>query len=260
MDTKKLYSKKMLHTYRIFSIIGLIISVINVFFDIKEEFPLSPYFPFFLTAETFFNFIQNVICSFTFIVLIFKPQKFEYISIMSFLYTIQIIVLEDNSNNIMGLFMYLLGISSFLIRGFFKKNRKLKYILSAILYLLLCTAKLRFGYYIFIHYLIQTLGFSLVFAITLFFILEYFNQQVKKVDNQNTQQNILDLSQFPELTDRDKLWIHKVQSDAKYETIAKESNVSLGTMKNRMHQIFKIIDVPDRISFLSVYGGYTIKD
>lgn len=70
----------------------------------------------------------------------------------------------------------------------------------------------------------------------------------------------MDLSQFPELTDRDKLWIHKVQSDAKYETIAKESNVSLGTMKNRMHQIFKIIDVPDRISFLSVYGGYTIKD
>lgn len=260
MDTKKLYSKKMLHTYRIFSMFGLIISIITVFFDIKNEYPLSHYFPFFLTSENFFTFAQNVICFFIFLVLVFKPQKFEYISIISFLYTIQIIVLEDNSNNIMGLFMYLLGISSFLIRGFFKKNMKLKFTLAIIIYFLLCTTKLRFGYYIFINYLIQTFGYSLVFAITLFFIFEYNNQQIKKTENQNTQQNILDLSQFPELTDRDKLWIHKVQSDAKYETIAKESNVSLGTMKNRMHQIFKIIDVPDRISFLSVYGGYTIKD
>lgn len=260
MDTKKLYSKKMLHTYRIFSIVGLIISLITIFFDIKDEYPLSKFFPFFLTIENFFGVIQNIICAIMFIILIIKPQKFEYISVMSFTYTVQIIAFEDSSTNIMGMFMYILGISSFLIRGFFKKNKKLKYIIFIILYFLLCTTKIRFGYYVFIDYLIQTLGYSLVFAIILFFILEYFNQQIKKADNQITQQNILDLSQFPELTARDKLWIHKVQSDAKYETIAKESNVSLGTMKNRMHQIFKIIDVPDRISFLAVYGGYTIKD
>lgn len=259
MDTKKVYSKKMLQTYRIFSIVGLLIElfcIINIF---GEEYPLTPYYPFLLTAERFFSLLQDIIAFFLFIFLIIKPHKFEYFSFMSFAYAIGIITSSNGYQiNIMGFFMYLLGVSCLLFRGFYIKKSKLKVIITIAFYFLLTVTQIRFSVFLFLDYLLHSVGYGLVFSITFFFFTEYAKQ--KNIKKDETVTKILDLSQFPELTDRDKLWLHKVQSDAKYETIAKESNVSLGTMKNRMHQIFKIIDVPDRISFLSIYGGYTIKD
>lgn len=259
MDTKKVYSKKMLQTYRIFSIIGLLIElfcIINIF---KEEYPLTPYFPFFLTTERFIVLLLDMLCFFLFIVLIFKPHKFEFISLMSFSYAIGILACSiEYEVNIMSFFMYILGVSCLLFRGFYNKKTKFKVIITVVFYFALLTTQIRFSLYLFFEYILAVFGYGLVFAISLFFLIEHFNQ--KKGSQTVAENKILDLSQYPDLSERDKLWLHKVQSDAKYETIAKESNVSLGTMKNRMHQIFKIIDVPDRISFLSIYGGYTIKD
>ena len=47
--------------------------------------------------------------------------------------------------------------------------------------------------------------------------------------------------------------------EKKYEEIAAASGVTVGTLKNRMHQIFNIVGITDRIALLATYGGYEVK-
>ena len=68
-----------------------------------------------------------------------------------------------------------------------------------------------------------------------------------------------DLSQYPGLTTRDKEWLRDILKEKRYEEIATASGVTVGTLKNRMHQIFNIVGVEDRISLLATYGGYEVK-
>lgn len=70
-----------------------------------------------------------------------------------------------------------------------------------------------------------------------------------------TSDKILDLSAFPDLTIRDTEWIELILKETKYETIARKYNLSEGTVKNNFARIFKILNVSDRIHFMSVYGG-----
>ena len=46
---------------------------------------------------------------------------------------------------------------------------------------------------------------------------------------------------------------------SKYEEIAGDSGITVGTLKNRMHQIFNIVGIEDRIQLLATYGGYEVK-
>ena len=66
---------------------------------------------------------------------------------------------------------------------------------------------------------------------------------------------VIDISTFPDLTIRDAEWIELILRETKYETIARKYNLSEGTVKNNFARIFRILNVSDRIHFLSVYGG-----
>lgn len=57
------------------------------------------------------------------------------------------------------------------------------------------------------------------------------------------------------MTIRDAEWIELILRETKYETIARKYNLSEGTVKNNFARIFRILNVSDRIHFLSVYGG-----
>ena len=70
---------------------------------------------------------------------------------------------------------------------------------------------------------------------------------------------VWDLSQYSGLTSRDKEWLKQILEEKRYEEIAKDSDVTVGTLKNRMHQIFSIVGITDRISLLATYGGYEVK-
>jgi DNA-binding CsgD family transcriptional regulator len=70
---------------------------------------------------------------------------------------------------------------------------------------------------------------------------------------------VWDLSQYPELTKRDKEWLKQILEEKRYEEIAADSGITVGTLKNRMHQIFNIVGIDDRISLLATYSGYEVK-
>jgi len=69
----------------------------------------------------------------------------------------------------------------------------------------------------------------------------------------------LDLSEYPDLTERDKEWIELALSQEKYDSIARRYNLSPNYAKKRKRVIFKILEVPDRLSVISEYSGYIVK-
>lgn len=70
---------------------------------------------------------------------------------------------------------------------------------------------------------------------------------------------VLDLTLFPDLTQRDREWIEMALSQEKYDTIARQYNLSPNYVKNRMRIIFKILEVPDRLALIAKYSGYDVK-
>ena len=105
-----------------------------------------------------------------------------------------------------------------------------------------------------INSLIVAVGYGLVYLVTIFFITNFLRLvYVRK------NARVWDLSQFQELTLRDKEWLKQILEEKKYEDIAKEYGITVGTLKNRMHQIFNIVGINDRISLLATYSGYEVK-
>ena len=99
-----------------------------------------------------------------------------------------------------------------------------------------------------------TLGYGLTCLAAIFFTVNFL-----KIICESKTARILDLSQYPELTLRDKEWLRDIIEEKKYEDIARDSGITIGTLKNRMHQIFLVIGVEDRIQLLATYGGYEVK-
>ena len=189
-----------------------------------------------------------------FIILLFIPEKFELLTIVSFIYSFKIIAVETVADNPLGLLLYLLGNACLLYKGCFKKHTTFKVISSIALYVILVSLSLRFGVLYFINSFVITLGYGLAFLATIFFVVNFL-----KIVHVTRTARVWDLSQYPDLTKRDKEWIKQIMDEKRYDEIARDSGITVGTLKNRMHQIFAIIGIEDRISMLATYGGYEIK-
>ncbi len=150
--------------------------------------------------------------------------------------------------------MYVLTCAILFSRGFFRKKRLFKTVCAVILFFIIFSTELRFGIADFVKSLFYVAEYSFIIALIILFYYLYLRNQGK-----SPIEKILDLSLFPDLTDRDKEWIELILKETKYSTIANQYNVTEGTVKNRMRIIFKILDVSDRIGFIATYGGFEIK-
>ena len=175
-------------------------------------------------------------------------------SLVTFIYSFKIIAFETVVDNPIGLLLYMLGVSCLLYRGFYQKHCHIKTYITLLLFLGLLSLSLRFGLLCFINSLVITLGYGLTFLAAIFFTVNFL-----KIIYESKTARILDLSQYPELTLRDKEWLRDIIEEKKYEDIARDSGITIGTLKNRMHQIFLVIGVEDRIQLLATYGGYEVK-
>lgn len=258
MEEKSKYSKTSLNLIRFFCIIGIIVEILCVL----RLFMRSNYTLGIDEITNAADFFLSDLClciidcaSFlVFIILLFVPAKFELFAIVAFIYSFKIIAIETVEENPVGLLIYLLGISCLLYKGFYKKHSHLKILLGIIWYFIMVCFSLRFGLLCFINSLVVTLGYTLCFLATVFFVVNFL-----KIIYVKRTARVWDLSQYPELTERDKEWLRDILDEKRYEEIAKNSDITVGTLKNRMHQIFNIIGVEDRISLLATYGGYDVK-
>ncbi len=239
-----LFSKHMALIYRSISVAAaVLIAGITAYYMILGDYSLMDY-------RLYINAFALAFVIFT----IAWPVKIEFLATVTLVYAVEILITTPLRENLMGFMMYVLTCAILFSRGFFRKNRMMKIILSIIIFFGLFATQLRFGADVFVESIFVLAEYAfVVFLIILFYYLYLRNQGKSPIEKE------LDLSLFPELTERDKEWIELILQETKYSTIASQYKITEGAVKNRMRLIFKTLDVSDRIGFMATYGGFTIK-
>lgn len=206
-------------------------------------------------ASTSFRVVSgillNVVSIVFYAIIFFNQRALKYYSIVCFAHSAHMLFFEPE--NLLGVFTFILGIVILIDAKFFKKRAAPKILSITTLYFSLVLTELRFGINEFISYAMHKIGLGIMGIVIFTLLFRYIEQNYipKKY-------NTLDLTKFPDLTQRDKEWIIKVLENTKYDTIAREYNLNLGTVKNHFRKLYKILEVDDRQGFLTEYAGATV--
>lgn len=185
-----------------------------------------------------------------------RPERLAPLATLSFLYA-ALINFDSVTSNIMDLLMMFLGVESLRKMGIFKKHGRIRKIAIWTAYLLVRLYTLRFGFDEFLLGNTFHLG-ALGVVLFIKYIIELPTQTIvveKPVYIELNEPLVLDLTQFPTFRDEDKNLIAKVLTGEKYDAIAREYNISTGTLKNKMHALLKEMHIADRTMLLAQYGG-----
>lgn len=196
--------------------------------------------------------IENFLAIFFFILLIIFPYKLEFLAIISFMYSFSCFI--SDMNNPISVLMYFLGNIVLYIRGFFFTNKKLKFIISSIVYVLLLVSEIHFGLSVFYICLFNKLGYTLVLALICFLLLSYKNG----TNSNNEARKRLNLAEYPLLVSNDIPLLQNVLQNKQYKEIAMIVHRSEGTIRNRLNKIYDVLGVMDRKGFIMTYFGYDI--
>ena len=248
MESNKLFTKSFKNFIRFVSLFALSV----VIFRVIELFVFNCTFYNHSDKNCFISdtamFFIYLIDAFVLILLIFTPTKFILFGIISIIHSITILI--DQTENNIGILLFYTGILVLALTGFFQKKGKIKTIIFTLLFQILIFSEIRFGK--------QSFLLSIYSKLIIFFIINlilFFSVQLCLDKLILTYNKVIDISTFPDLTIRDAEWIELILRETKYETIARKYNLSEGTVKNNFAKIFRILNVSDRIHFLSVYGG-----
>lgn len=244
MKVKPYYSSKTKRIFRLISISAIVILLLATIHGVVSKG--------FSNKKDVFWFVLNCANICLACILFIFPTKIELIAIGAFLYSFVILLFEPE--NAMGEMMYFLAVMFLYARGFYIRHKKVKNIITIIVFACLVLSELRFGFDVFLRAVIETWGFSLVLGIIVFFSNAYFSNLFET----RLDMHKLDLQKYPGLKPRDALWLTKILNGEKYDSIAVEENLSSGTVKNRLKYIFEILGVGDRRGFLARYYGYEI--
>lgn len=198
------------------------------------------------------NIIFNGSSCILLLAFLFFPSHIEIFSFISGFYSIVIFTVDPE--NPMCVFLYFICISILYARGSYNKNRKTKNAITIIVFLLLWISQIRFGTEIFIASSLEIIAYSFSCICILFF----FNFYIKDKVSFSNKEKILDLSKFEGLKKRDAQWLVSIKNKEKYQSIAIESQMTPGAVKNRLRLIYKILNVGDKTGFLNKYSDFKI--
>lgn len=249
LGDSSLYSTKIQKGIKLISLFAFILLLISNFVKIysiiKNNYSdqLS-----FLVIVIIINFLLCNIC----VVLLFFPSKLELISICSILYS-YIIVWEEAENPV-SIFLFILGIVLLLFRGFFNRGKKVKLILTIGSFILYFVIPLRLGLYIFVQLTLYKIGVVFVAALIFLFLFYYIQAYI----NKKQALKMLNIAKYSNLNVRDSEWLILLQQNKIYKEIASISNLKEGSVRNRFQIIFETLEVGDKTGFLNKYGEYQI--
>ena len=243
----KLYSKGVRLIFRIIALgMAVAMLVANIWIFVTKGFPNMEDFKINVSV------IVNTVFIFGFVAAFFFPSKLEIFSLLAFLYSANVFILEPKS--LIGVPMYFLGAATLYVRGFFKKSPKIKVSVTIAVYLLLILSEVRFGWEVFVDLFLEKMGYTFVLGAITFFL------QIRSFDLIELEKNEkkLDLGKYPELNARDAEWLRMIQKNEKYTSIAVDYKMAIGSVKNRIKFIFDTIGVGDKQCFLEDYGDCEI--
>jgi glucan phosphoethanolaminetransferase (alkaline phosphatase superfamily) len=207
-----------------------------------------------LPDAVFSPFMGIIFCSITILVLaviIVFPLKFGLYAILCSFWGLAHLIDRGSSS---GTLMYMLGITFAFHSGFFKKYHVIKIIIAIVFPICALLSQIRFGVDQVTIVFLNLLAVVLIFGLSLLLFLPDI-RKLRKNTVQNTNIIYLPSEQFSE---RDIRCLKKVQDGEKYESIAKDEDIGLSTLKSKMKTIYKTLNVYDKTSFLSTYAGYHI--
>ena len=251
-----IYAKKFIKAVSIFSIFAAVLLTFRTgmrIFDMIVNYPEYQV----LTKSLFIRYvtviITNLIFIGIFIFLIFTPQKFILIGIIALFYSFDALM-TNIQQPYMGIPMFTLGIATFAIRGFFLKKKKLKISIFAAMYVISLIVPVFYDDEFSEHF-ITKIAISFITLIAIFFFSEYANQTGSK---QATKEKILNIASFKGLDRSDMYLLQQVLDNKKYKEIAHSIHGSEGALRNKLSKIYKILEVGDRVGFLTIYSGYEL--
>lgn len=219
-------------------ILLIVIEIKNIFYPSKE-----------INIIYYYVLIENFIAIILFTVLTFFPHKLELLAIIAFNYSIEILLIDEI--NYMGLFMFYLGISILYYRSFFTNNKLKKIILLSFIYCFLLISKIHFSFDIFIEFSLNSFAYLLILSFSIFIIKS-------KDKNKIYIKETLNLSDYPETTEKDVILLNYAKSNMSYKVIARELYRTEGTVRNRLNKLYDILGVFDRLGFLSTFYNHEI--
>ncbi|MDD7769083.1 MAG: hypothetical protein PT936_09535 [Treponema sp.] len=164
------------------------------------------------------------------------------------------LILVWEPENVIGLLLYFLCLSSIYARGYFNKKRFIKNIISTVILILLILTELRFPMEIFLKSLLEKISVSAVLAVSLLFIHSYLFDFFE-ISSSNKK---LNLAKFENLISRDAEWLTAILNKVPYKNLAMEEKMTEGSVKNRMKIIYETLGVGDKQGFLNKYSEFEI--
>ena len=197
--------------------------------------------------------IVSIITSIIFFILFLRPHKFILIGIIALYYSLEIAF--NDTNDMLCIPMFFIGVTAFSIRGFFREYRKLKISLFIVIYLIICICPIRLSFNECVSSLLLKIVNSFIFLVAVFFTTE--NNRNKIRDDAQTE-CILNIADYEKLNSRDAEMLDLLLQKKAYKEIAAFENLKEGTVKNRMSIIFSILGTGDKVGFINRYGKYKI--
>ena len=241
---KSFYTKSFLLFIRIASIIfiGILLyltghAVYDVFF--QHDLPCI------------FGLICGPISIAILIFVVIRPEKLALFVPPLLLYSVSNAI--GNANPAFPIVFLELAAVLLWIRGFFNSHKLVKICSLILIYLITLLLYLRFGAAYFTAQLLDILQILLITLCIIFIIYEYMKAQSLTIKDK-----ILNIADYQETTERDAKWLTLVQQGIKYEAIAIDYELTLGTVQNRLNKIYHILETGDRIGFLSIYSNAKI--
>ena len=239
---KSIYSKSFLRFIRLVSILFIAILLYLTGHAFYDVFILHDYPCIFGLV---FGPVSLVILAF----IIAKPEKLALFVPSLFYFSITNSI--GDSNPAFPVILMELAVILLWIRGFFRCHKSLKICGILILYFVPFFSGLRFGKDFFFNRAFDTIQLVPLTFCIIFILYEYMKSQ-------SAEDKILNIADYPETTKRDAQWLELIQQGVKYEAIAIDFELTLGTVQNRLNKLYHILETGDRIGFLSIYSNAKI--
>lgn len=241
---KSFYSKQFLRFIRLASIIFIGILCYLTGHAVHDVFFIKDYM-------CMFGLICGPLSILILIFVIIKPQRLALFVPPLILYSLSNAI--GNANPAFPIVFLELAVVLLWVRGFFKCYKAIKITGLVLFYLITVLLYLRSGWAYFAQQLLDILQILLISFCVMFIIYEYM-----KAQSQPAKDKVLNVADYFETTERDAKWLSLVQQGVKYEAIAIDYGLTLGTVQNRLNKIYHILETGDRIGFLSIYSNAQI--
>ena len=242
LTMKSLYSRQFLRFIRIISVLFILILLYLTGHAVYDVFYLHDY-------PCIFGLIFGPVSLVILCFILAKPEKLA-LFVPSLLY-FSITNSVGDSNPAFPVILMELAVLLLWIRGFFRCHKTLKFCGLLLLYLVPFFTGLRFGKVFFFNRVFDTIQIIPITLCIIYILFEYLKTQSSK-------DKVLNLADYPETTKRDADWLNLVQQGVKYEAIAIDYELTLGTVQNRLNKIYHLLETGDRIGFLSIYSNAKI--